>query len=57
MSFQFTRGGEGKPRELLTSVPGKIMKKFILGTTERHLNVNAIVWHRECVHKGKVLFN
>ncbi|KAK4806195.1 hypothetical protein QYF61_001118 [Mycteria americana] len=31
----------------LTSVPGKIMEKIILGTTERHLKNNAIIRHNQ----------
>ncbi|KAK4831715.1 LOW QUALITY PROTEIN: hypothetical protein QYF61_018767 [Mycteria americana] len=31
----------------LTSVPGKIMEKIILGTTERHLKNNAIIRHSQ----------
>ncbi|KAK4827982.1 hypothetical protein QYF61_022684 [Mycteria americana] len=31
----------------LTSVPGKIMEKIILSTTERHLKSNAIIRHTQ----------
>ncbi|KAK4826288.1 LOW QUALITY PROTEIN: hypothetical protein QYF61_007135 [Mycteria americana] len=38
----------------LTSVPGKIMEKVILGVTEKHLRGNAVIAR---VHEGKVLLN
>ena len=41
----------------LTSIPGKIMEKIILGATERHLKNNAIIRHSQQVHTGKVLFS
>jgi len=31
----------------LTSVPGKIMEKIILGTIERHLKSNTVISHRQ----------
>ncbi|KAK4818823.1 hypothetical protein QYF61_019860 [Mycteria americana] len=49
----------GKYRPLsLASVPGKIMEKINLGTTERHLKNNAIIRHRQHrLTKGKGLLN
>jgi len=42
----------------LTSVPGKIMEKIMLGTIERHLNHNAMIRHsQDGFTKQKVLFN
>lgn len=61
--FQFTQKGvrkdPGSDRPLsLTSGPGKIMEKFILGTTERHSKNNAIFRHSQHgFKKGKSCLN
>jgi len=43
----------------LTSVPGKIMEKFILGVTEKHLKGNAIIGcsHDEFMREKSCLTN
>lgn len=41
----------------LTSVPGTVMEKIILGVIGNHLKANAVTGHSQWVHKGKALFN
>ena len=40
----------------LTSVPGKIMEKVILGVIEKHLRDNAVIGYTQ-PHEGRVLLN
>jgi len=49
--------GPGNYRPVsLTSVPGEIMVKVILGITEKHLRDNTVIGHwQHGVHMGKVL--